>query len=169
MKAIKYLFLWVFLVYLGCASSQFGWNQEPGDSGENVKMNEEFDPLSLDDDDISIDIDKAAGTEKTEQPASSDIQYNNPVSTDLTSGEDKTVQGFRVQLLATSDEEMAREEKKRAVFKFEDKVYLIFDAPMYKIRVGDCLTRKEAEELKKQAVSQGFTDAWIVPSQVVRR
>jgi len=74
-----------------------------------------------------------------------------------------------VQLLATSDEEMAREEKKRAVFKFEDKVYLIFDAPMYKIRVGDCLTRKEAEELKKQAVSQGFTDAWIVPSQVVRR
>ncbi|MCD6116865.1 SPOR domain-containing protein [bacterium] len=167
---IKGSIIWVSTVLLlaGCSSSQFGWKEAPGTSESKTKMDESFDPLSLNDDDLKIEK-KISGSEQDslKSNVSNLIQSGiQPVKEDR-NNEDFS-KGFRVQLLATADEEMARKEKKKAVFKFDDNVYLIFEAPMYKIRVGDCITRKQAEILKKRAVRNGFTDAWVVPSPVIK-
>jgi len=163
------LYVLAAVVISGCASSQFGWNGQEQAQDQDVKMNEAFDPLTLDDDDISVEQTESNAEQAARNTGQqTEAEPNRPVPGEP-GGESETVQGFRVQLLATSDEIMAREEKRRAVFKFQDAVYLIFEAPMYKIRVGDCVSRKEAESLKKLAVRQGFDDAWIVPSRITQR
>jgi len=131
-------------------------------------MDESFDPLSLNDDDLKIEK-KISGQEQDSLKSNvSDVIQSGIQPAEEDVNNENFSKGFRVQLLATADEKMARSEKKKAVFKFDDNVYLIFEAPMYKIRVGDCITRKQAEILKKSAVRNGFKDAWIVPSRVIK-
>lgn len=161
------LMIWVaifFFLLLSCSTSQFGWKAKPESvekKGTKGVLVEDFDPLSLNDDDIVIlPTEKASGSETKEGTEMEKVTLD----TEKPSGE--TVQGFRIQLLATKDEIQAREARKNAVFKFYEKVYLVFESPHYKLRIGDCTTKKEAEELKMKAIQNGFPDAWIVPSKV---
>ena len=105
--------------------------------------------------------------EKVETDA---IQDTVPADVPVEAGEavEETAQGFRVQLLATGDESQAREAQRDAVFKFpQSDVYLTLEGSLYKLRIGDCQTRRDAEELRGVAVRRGFRDAWIVPSKIV--
>ena len=77
------------------------------------------------------------------------------------------VLGYRVQICATPDEQEARSYLHEALLKFPDRgVYLTFDSPYYKVRVGDCKSRYEAEELQKLVQKNGFPDAWVVRTKV---
>jgi len=148
-----------------CSTSQFGWKSEPKPEGKSSKGKEyveDFDPLTLDEEDIVVSPREESPINKEDRE---DIAKQAP-SEDLVIHEGGMIQGFRVQLLATADENQARDAKKKAIFKFQSGVYLVFEAPHYKLRIGDCATRKEAEELKKEAFRNGFRDAWIVPSKV---
>ena len=154
-----------FLFLLSCSASQFGWKAktETDDKGkEKSDLLEDFDPLSLRDDDIVITpTEKTSKTNETEKRETE----NRVISIDQP--EPELVQGYRVQLLATGDEIQAREAKKNAIFRFSEGVYLVFEVPLYRLRIGDCKTRKEAEELREKAVRNGFRDAWVVPSKIV--
>ncbi|MDZ7296167.1 MAG: SPOR domain-containing protein, partial [candidate division KSB1 bacterium] len=77
-----------------------------------------------------------------------------------------SVLGYRVQIVSTPFEEVAREVRKEALLKFEEPVYMVFDAPYYKVRVGDCISRFEAEELQQKAMEKGFGQAWVVRTLV---
>jgi hypothetical protein len=46
------------------------------------------------------------------------------------------------------------------------RVYLIFDAPLYKVRVGDVIKKTDAEEIKDIAKDYGYREAFTVPSKV---
>ena len=46
--------------------------------------------------------------------------------------------------------------------RFELDVYLEYDAPYYKVRVGDCPTEWQGEELLQLARRLGYPDAWLV-------
>jgi len=162
----KKYWLIIFVLFLfSCSTSQFGWKREPEpvEKEKNV-FKEDFDPLSLNDDDIVI---------LPESPTSQKVVAKRPVHEKPAVGEEKSgqemIKGYRIQLLATRDEAQARKTKRDAIFKFQEHVYLIFEAPLYKLRVGDCQTEKEAEALRKKAREKGFRDAWIVPSKVYRR
>lgn len=74
--------------------------------------------------------------------------------------------GFRVQLLSTRVEEEARTSVKKAVVSFPENVYLLFDNPFYKVRLGDCPSRVDADSLQQRAIQQGYAGAWIVRSHV---
>jgi hypothetical protein len=52
---------------------------------------------------------------------------------------------------------------------FPGEVYLQYDAPYYKVRVGNCLTRREGDLLQERAVRRGYRDAWVVRSLVSPR
>ena len=163
-KQRPYGLLVLILFMFSCSASQFGWkaDSESGKrTGDKGRYLEDFDPLSLDDDDIAIRPDKTeASTDDEEKPILIETQ---PESDDASP---ETVQGYRVQLLATGDEFQAREAKKNAIFRFQEGVYLVFEAPLYKLRIGDCQTRREADQLRENAVRNGFRDAWIVPSRI---
>lgn len=162
-KALAYISVLIFLLFY-CSASQFGWKTEKEPEGEASKKKyvEDFDPLALEEEDIKVQPVEKKPVVETEQE---DITEPIP-SDDLAFNQKEMIQGFRIQLLATTDENQARDAKKRAIFKFQTGVYLVFEAPHYKLRIGDCATKQEAEELKKEAYRNGFRDAWIVPSKV---
>ncbi len=75
--------------------------------------------------------------------------------------------GYRVQILATSEKGKADMFAKEAQARFPDqKVYVEFIPPYYKVRIGDFITREEAETFRAKAKSLGYFDAFIVESQI---
>jgi hypothetical protein len=82
----------------------------------------------------------------------------------------EVVQGFRIQLFSSSSIDEATAAKAAAVTKFSsDSIYVIFDAPVYKVRVGDFIRRYEANQRLPEFVAQGYRDAWVVPDRVIQR
>ena len=75
--------------------------------------------------------------------------------------------GWRVQIRALQSLSQASEAVLQAEEKLEEQVYMEFDAPRYKIRVGDCITRQQANDLLDRAKRAGYRDAWIIPTDVV--
>ena len=84
--------------------------------------------------------------------------------------QEEVVQGFRIQIFSSSNMDEAILMKNLALEKFVgDSVYVVYDAPVYKVRVGDFLNRYEANQRLPEFVDKGYRDAWIVPDRIVQR
>ncbi|NOZ57631.1 MAG: SPOR domain-containing protein, partial [Calditrichaeota bacterium] len=124
-------------------------------------LNEDFDVSSLGIEKIPL---PRTATGAGQQGTSGQTQTTQDT---LQSAESQLVLGYRVQICATPDEQEARSYLHEAILKFPDQgVYLTFDSPYYKVRVGDCKSRFEAEELQKLVQKNGFPDAWVVRTKV---
>ncbi len=77
-----------------------------------------------------------------------------------------TVYGFRVQIFASSTQKGANKVADDARSLFGGKVYIEHTPPYYKVRVGDCLTKEEAETLKNLAINKGFRGAFVVETMI---
>ncbi|MFZ4619668.1 MAG: SPOR domain-containing protein [Bacteroidota bacterium] len=87
----------------------------------------------------------------------------------LTTAAPETLQGFRVQILATNMFEEANTARTAVTQLFPELwIYLVFEAPTYKIRAGDFSNRAEAKSLMDQLKAQGYKNAWIVPDRIIR-
>jgi hypothetical protein len=77
------------------------------------------------------------------------------------------VYGFRIQIFASSTTEGAGRvaDDARAAFG-NQSVYVDHVVPYYKVRVGDCLTREEAEAIRHQALNLGYVGAFIVETMI---
>jgi hypothetical protein len=75
--------------------------------------------------------------------------------------------GFRIQLVATPDLAHAEEVERRAFDIFGNEVYLVFESPNYKVRVGNFLTTRDADDFIRTARLNGFPRAWTVPSDII--
>lgn len=79
------------------------------------------------------------------------------------------VQGYRIQIYSSSgtgSSQRAREERAKFLTFYPNvSAYNDYDAPNFRVRVGDFRTKLEAEELKKQ-VSQEFPSCFIVPDYI---
>jgi hypothetical protein len=75
--------------------------------------------------------------------------------------------GFRVQVLSTSDRTKALTTKSELLTKFpEEKVYTMFQAPYFKIRMGNFLKREDAEAFRK-TISYLFPQGAFVVADVI--
>ena len=119
-------------------------------------INEDFNPLSLEEPMLVIKSD-----EKRPEPATYDPLIQRTAVSDTAAATSK-VYGYRVQIAATQDEEIAREIRKEAILAFSEEVYWVYDGPYFKIRVGDCTSRFEAEDLQQYAIDKGFVQAWVI-------
>jgi len=77
-----------------------------------------------------------------------------------------SIYGFRVQIFASSTEKNAMKIIDDARVTFGGKIYIEHLAPYYKVRVGDCLTKEDAQVLKDKAVGQGYRGAFIVETMI---
>lgn len=81
----------------------------------------------------------------------------------------ETLQGFRIQLLATNIFDEANATRNELIAGFPELwIYLVFEAPTYKVRVGDFVNRAEAKPLLDRFMAQGYRKAWIVPDRIIR-
>lgn len=74
--------------------------------------------------------------------------------------------GYRVQIGAFTYEEGANKVKMRAESELNQKVYVDFIEGMYKVRVGDFLTREDAEAYRDKLISMGYNGAFLVETEI---
>ena len=75
-------------------------------------------------------------------------------------------EGYRVQVLATRYFERA--DSLAVIMKntVSDSVYVDFEAPNYKVRIGDFIDRNSAESLQQELVQMGYNSAWILRARI---
>lgn len=162
---IKYLIILVGLFFfISCASSpKIQTDTDQGGKKISGKYDESFDPLTLDDDDIEI----TREADDMQVSQTGDESDHDQVSEKVLMHE---VEGYRVQILATRGIEAATLQQQKAIDRFSDKnykIYLIYEAPLYRLRMGDATNRKDAEAIRDLAKKRGYDEAFIVRSKVM--
>jgi len=76
------------------------------------------------------------------------------------------IEGFRVQILATKELVTAEQLQKQLLDNLNQNIYIVFEAPNYKVRVGDFIDRKKAETLRKKMIKEGYSSAWIIRTRI---
>ena len=159
------IFLIAISLIAGCAASKKSITEDAAQAEMKKNLyDESFDPLSLNDDDIDVtktetSINKPSPTEEDKTLFNIDKPLNA-----------KEVDGFRVQILASASIESSTFTQQKAADQFRTMnctAYLIFEAPLYKVRVGDALNRQDAEEILNCAKDFGYNQAFIVRSKVI--
>ena len=78
-------------------------------------------------------------------------------------------QVFRVQLFTTSLYGEAQRARRVAEEIFEQPVYVDYDVPYFKVRVGSFATRGDAESYRQRATAAGYENTWVVAVNVQLR
>ncbi|MCP4229385.1 MAG: SPOR domain-containing protein [bacterium] len=136
-----------------------------GDDGNIVEGSEVVGEIVPADSDVSEDIfgmtEEGDGDFITE--VSGDIETD---TTDVISS-GSLVSGFRVQVFASGYEDNAENVAGEVRAKLPgENVYVENISNMWKVRVGDCADRSEAESLRSRLSGAGYGDAWIVKDTV---
>lgn len=78
-----------------------------------------------------------------------------------------TTDGYRVQVLSTDDIDEANEVRTELYEKTARKeVYVIFEPPFYKVKVGDFTSKNDANDFKFKLNQLGYTEAKVVQETV---
>jgi hypothetical protein len=75
---------------------------------------------------------------------------------------------FRIQILASSQIDMARREKVNAERVIGRPVFMASDQSLYKLYVGEFRTRAEAEAALPEVRKLGYKDAWVVNAKAAQ-
>ena len=77
-----------------------------------------------------------------------------------------SIKGYRVQIVISQNEQELQDVKIEIEKSIDEQTYIIFELPNYKLRVGNFLNRKEAENFQKKIVRLGYRTAWVVPTMI---
>ena len=79
---------------------------------------------------------------------------------------DSLIDGFRIQVFATQDREVAENARQVAAERLGVPAYLDLEGGVYKVRVGDYPGRADADAALATARGHYYPDAWVVPAKV---
>jgi hypothetical protein len=170
-KIRKKLFLGIILLtalIVGCTSSK---PFLAGEKAKNEQIKEKKLLLSEYETTLNpVEYDKEI--EIVQKARSEEQKEQNPleIPKDSMVVQEEVVQGFRIQIFSSSNVDEITLMKNLALEKFVgDSIYIIYDAPVYKVRIGDFINRYEANQRLPEFVEKGYRDAWIVPDRIVQR
>ncbi len=125
-------------------------------SGQDTIYDESFDPSTLNEPEMEWPI--------VINPVSADsVRIEQAVGNAFS---DLTRDGYRIQVLTTKIAAEADSLKQELSRVITDSTYITYDVPNYKVRVGDYINRREAEEMQTQIKGLGYRSAWIVRTKV---
>ncbi len=76
--------------------------------------------------------------------------------------------GYRVMVLSTNNKELAYRTKGSLLGAYPDtRVYMAYQAPFYKLKMGDFLKRSDAEDLRKEIMKM-FPSGVFIVSDVIQ-
>ena len=81
----------------------------------------------------------------------------------------RTARGFRLMLLSTNNRSEALNLRSSLIQKYPDqKVYMIFQSPFIKIKFGDYVEKKDAEDMRKVLLKSGLISGniYLIPETV---
>ena len=76
------------------------------------------------------------------------------------------VKGYRVQIVISQNEQELQDNKIEIEKSINEQIYIILELPNYKLRVGNFVNRKEAENFQKKIVRLGYRTALVVPTMI---
>jgi len=76
------------------------------------------------------------------------------------------IEGFRVQVLATSSQENADRLRYELAIEYGKDIYIVFEAPNYKVRIGNFIDRRLAEKLRLELINKGYPSSWIIRTRI---
>ncbi len=75
--------------------------------------------------------------------------------------------GYRVQVISTRDRNKALQIKSDLLTRFpEEKSYTVFQSPYFRVRIGNFIDKKEADEFRKQ-LSRYYKEGMYVVADVI--
>ncbi len=75
--------------------------------------------------------------------------------------------GYRLMVINTNNRDLAYQTRGQLSSRFpQHKVYLAYQAPYYKLKMGDFLEKSDAEDLKKQLASIVKQGVFVVPDVI---
>lgn len=88
---------------------------------------------------------------------------------------DKSMKGYRVQIFSSNHQKSARDKafgiEKKVLQRFPElAIYVTYNAPFWKVRVGDCLTHNAAAQLRQfliTAFPELQAETYIVPDKII--
>ncbi len=79
----------------------------------------------------------------------------------------KSTKGYRIQVLNTNDRSQALIAKSKLLSLYpEHKTYLMYQAPYFKLRIGNFEDKKDADNLKKELNRLFPTGVFVIPSEI---
>lgn len=84
----------------------------------------------------------------------------------VTAPADSTADGFRIQIFASADRDVAQNARTVAAERLGVPAYLDLDAGVYKVRVGDYPGRAEADAALASVRARYYPDAWVTPARI---
>ena len=116
------------------------------------------DPLELPED-LTVVPQQYPITRKIDSASVDSGKKGNRTEQALPSG---SYESYRIQLYTSKTYGPAVRELNVAREIFDQKVWLDYDVPYYKVRVGDFSNRKKAEDYLPHAKEAGYSSAWVV-------
>ena len=75
-----------------------------------------------------------------------------------------SVKGYRIQVAISQNENDLIDIKKKLELTIKEKIYIKFELPNYKLRIGNFDTRKKAEAYRNKVIQLGYRFAWVIPT-----
>ena len=69
---------------------------------------------------------------------------------------------FRIQIFESTESSIAKAEAKRFQNILGDTVYINFETPLYKLRIGNFSKRRQAEEAISAIENLGVKGSWVI-------
>ena len=160
--------LCIFIV-IGCKpKSNTVHPEQPAQESQVDENSDKFDLLDLSMDKKIIPLENpkhgaitGSGVLVDVVPIESDSMYQ--VVTDVPDEIDSlNSQSYRVQIFSSKNFGESRQEKIIAEEIFDRPVFLDYEVPYYKIRVGNFGNREKAEEYQQRVKASGYQNAWVV-------
>ena len=89
-----------------------------------------------------------------------DSDYSNSINVD------GLVKGYRVQVMISENQEDLIEVKDSLEKLIQEKIYIQFELPNYKLRVGNFSSRKKAELFRNKIARLGYRSSWVIPTLI---
>jgi len=75
--------------------------------------------------------------------------------------------GYRIMVLNSTDRELAYKTKGQLLSRFPDQaVYMSYQAPFFKLKVGDFIKKEDAEDMRKRLSSMMPKGVFVVPDVI---
>jgi hypothetical protein len=155
------------LILISCSSSSKVVDTQSALSDDYDPDSSVFKPDYLLIDYATIRSSVADPIQKVENNFPSEYQYVKPATR-----ASRTQRGYRIQLIATQDRNVAEQVMEQYTIwissqrqKTRPKAYILFQAPTFKVHIGDFTNRSEAFEVVKW-IKTKFPDAWVVADTI---
>jgi hypothetical protein len=89
-------------------------------------------------------------------------QISNDIQPAVNNGNEPVLTGFRIQVFAGTDRAAAQKIKNEIAANYNEPAYMIYEAPYFKVRVGDFRNRIEAQQTF-HALKSRYSDILLVP------